>query len=226
MKSTHDALRALYVHGLESGPRGNKPRALAEAGFHVVSEQMPCGQKAVTRDPAVIAGAIGAVALAGVATARWGLRGLSTALVTAAATQTAVKQALVRRMFERSVAVQLRSLRDHRIDVVMGSSFGGAVALELLRRGAWSGPTVLLCPAHLRVCERAATAWKPLDSLPDPARVIVVHGREDEVVPYAHSEQLAGELGVELVTVSDDHRLTKSATTEGLAEWVRRVARV
>lgn len=213
----------LFVHGLESGPHGNKPRSLAAAGFTVVSEQMPCGRRHVARDPVVIAGALGAVALTATLTARWGIKGLTTALTAAAATQRAAREALTRRTFERSVAVQLRALEAHKIDVVMGSSFGGAVALELLRRGAWNGPTVLLCPAHLRVVEREGRPWVPLGPLADRSRVVIVHAREDQVVPYAHAEQLARELDVELVTVSDDHKLSQSATEDGLSRWVRSV---
>jgi hypothetical protein len=33
-------------------------------------------------------------------------------------------------------------------DIVVGSSWGGAVALELVAKGSWTGPTLLLAPAH------------------------------------------------------------------------------
>lgn len=214
----------LFVHGLESGPSGYKPRALTRAGFRVVSEQMPCGRRSVARDTVVLTAALGSVALTGALGARWGWRGLAAALATSAAIQRPIREALTRRTFERSVGVQLRALAAHPIDVVVGSSFGGAVALELLRRGAWRGPTVLLCPAHLRVAERAGVPWVPLAPSVEPARVLLVHAREDEVVPYAHSQQLSRELGAELVTVSDDHRLSHSASPEGLASWVRRTS--
>jgi pimeloyl-ACP methyl ester carboxylesterase len=213
----------LFVHGLESGPLGHKPRALAAAGFNVVAEQMPCGRRHVTRDPVVLVSALGALGLSVALTARWRLVGLATAAATGAAILQPAKEALTRRTFERSIDVQLRTLRAHAIDVVVGSSFGGAVVLELLRRGAWSGPTVLLCPAHLRVAERAGRAWTPLPPLTPSARALIVHAREDAVVPQAHSQQLAAELGVELITVEDDHRLSRTATSEGLASWVRRV---
>lgn len=217
----------LYVHGLESGPHGNKPRSLRDSGFDVVSHLMPCGQKQIARDPVVIATALGSIATGAALTARFGLRGLALSAATFAASKDRVKRALTRRMVERSVQVQLRALAEHRIDVVMGSSFGGAIVLELLRRGAWKGPTVLLCPAHERVCEREGRPWVALEPLSERQRerCLIVHAREDEVVPYAHSVRLAAELGVELETVSDDHRLSKSATDEGLRRWVERVVR-
>lgn len=217
----------LYVHGLESGPDGNKPRSLRASGFEVVSRLMPCGRRQIARDPVVIATALGSIATGAALTARFGLRGLALSAATYAASKDRVKQALTRRMVERSVQVQLRTLAEHKIDVVMGSSFGGAIALELLRRGAWKGPTVLLCPAHERVCEREGRPWVALDSLSDAQRAqcLIVHAREDEVVPYEHSVRLAAQLGVELETVSDDHRLSQSATDEGLRRWIERVVR-
>jgi len=216
--------KVLFVHGLESGPHGNKSRALAQAGYRVAAEEMPCGEKRMKRDPVVVAAAIATLGFGAAATARWGLRGLASSAAMIAAAREPAKRAITRRMFERSVAVQLRALREHRPDVVVGSSFGGAVTLELLRRRAWAGPTVLLCPAHELVCEREGRAWVSF-AIEHPESVLLVHAREDEVVAYEHSVRLARELGVELVTVSDDHQLTANATSEGLARWVERAAR-
>ena len=39
-------------------------------------------------------------------------------------------------------------------DVLVGFSWGGALACELLRRKAWSGPTLLLGPAHQLLLEK------------------------------------------------------------------------
>ena len=89
-------------------------------------------------------------------------------------------------------------------DVVIGSSFGGAVAVRLLNEGAWAGPTVLIAPAQGRVGSDAA--------LPADARVIILHGDADDIVPIAHSRALvegAGP-GVELREIAGgDHRLNR-----------------
>lgn len=217
----------LFIHGLESGPSGNKPRALREAGYRVTAVQMPCNQRAIARDPATLA-AVGAcaagLALAarrGVGTFALGVLGLGAISPIAAALAT-------RRAFSRSVDVQFDALaRAENVDVVMGSSFGGAVALELLRSGAWRGRTVLLCPAHERVATRARRPSPPrLDALPEEVarRVLVVHGLHDEVVPIANSRDLVRGSRARLIEVEDDHRLTKSATATGLQSWVEGTA--
>lgn len=207
----------LFVHGLESGPHGKKAFALEQAGFKVVAGQMPCGQRAVLLDPLVII--LGLAAIAGLITAATrGPIGFLICAMTYAVLQRFVRPALTRRMFARSVAVQVALLRSNQIDVVVGSSFGGAVALELLRSGAWKGPTVLLCPAHRLVAGRA---WKPAPSLPDDAsRVLVVHGRQDETVPLEHSRSLVKDTAAKLIEVDDGHRLAETATPENFTAWV------
>ena len=216
----------LYVHGLESGPRGRKARTLEQAGFTVVSHLMPCGRAQVLRDPALLAAASAAVAVVAggtVVAGGWGVLGSATAAAVAAPF---VASRLLRRVFRRSVGVQTRALAGARIDVVVGSSFGGAVALDLLLTGAWTGPTVLLCPAHQLVARRG---WSPsprsLTALPEAvaSRVLVVHGRGDATVPVGDSRALVAGSRARLVLVDDDHRLSASATAANFAEWVARL---
>ena len=219
--------RVLFLHGLESGPNGNKPQALREAGFEVTAMQMPCGRGAILRDPVTIA-TLGLAGLGLGLAARRGPISLGAGLLGLALARPLAMALATRRAFARSIAVQLRALElalgEPGFDVVMGSSFGGAVALELLRRGAWRGPTVLLCPAHELVAERAWCAPPPgLDAFPEIASaVLVVHGRADEIVPIEHARRLVRGSRAELLEVEDDHRLTKTATAEGLRGWVDR----
>jgi predicted esterase len=120
--------------------------------------------------------------------------------------------------FEGSVATQIARLADVAPDVLVGSSFGGAVALAMLQRGAFEGPTLLLAPAHrhCRIEER----------IPEDRSVLIVHGRADDVVSIDGSRALAktGTRGrVELVEVDDGHRLGVLLEGDRLAELVRRV---
>ncbi len=106
--------------------------------------------------------------------------------------------------FSAAVAGARAALSAERPDLVVGSSFGGAVAVRLLCAGAWRGPTVLIAPAQARV---------GLDTrLPPDARVIVLHGDADDVVPVADSRALVAGAGpgVELrVIAGGDHRLNR-----------------
>ena len=68
--------------------------------------------------------------------------------------------------FEGCVKQIAGVLRTERVDAVVGSSFGGAVAVRLLERGAWRGPTLLLAPAVEHFAEGA--------SLPEGVQVVIV----------------------------------------------------
>lgn len=86
---------------------------------------------------------------------------------------------------------------EHQPDVVVGSSRGGAVALNLRSDNT---PLVLLCPAWKR--------WGKVKRLKPNS--IILHSREDEVIPFAESEELI-ELSrlstAHLLEVGSDHRL-------------------
>lgn len=214
--------RVMYVHGLESGPTGKKAKLLAEAGFDVTAVLMPCSQKYALRDPLITVWAVLTVALVvGAAFTSW--VHAAAASVIGAVAFLPVKAIVTRRVLERSLEVQRRHLELAKPDVVLGSSFGGAVSLELLRRGLWRGPTVLLCPAHERVTERGWQRRHPgFVGVPDDvvANVVVVHGTNDETVPPEHSRRLVAGTRARLISVDDDHRLTATATAENLATWV------
>ncbi len=121
--------------------------------------------------------------------------------------------------FEACVALQAAAVRRLQPDVVVGSSFGGAVAVALLQRGVWAGPTLLLAPA-LRAC-----GLPP--QLPREVPVRIVHAPADDVVPIEGSRALAksGTPGlVELVEPVDDHRLSALVDGGGLPAMVRDLA--
>jgi hypothetical protein len=118
--------------------------------------------------------------------------------------------------FEGCVARQADEIARFQPDLVVGSSFGGAVAVALLQRGLWRGPTLLLAQAALELGLRA--------ELPAGVRVWIVHGTRDDVVPPASSERLArsGSPGlVSLFLVDDDHRLSASVADGRMLAWVR-----
>lgn len=121
--------------------------------------------------------------------------------------------------FEGAVETQRAALLSFDPAVLVGSSFGGAVVMALLQRGAYRGPCLLLAPAgpHFGV-----ELW-----LPDDVRVVLVHGTRDAVCPIEWSRALAAQAkggNVELVEVDDEHRLSSLLGDERFAEWVAHLA--
>jgi pimeloyl-ACP methyl ester carboxylesterase len=116
----------------------------------------------------------------------------------------------------RAQAAELQGFTPH---VLVGSSFGGAVAVAMLDRGIWRGPTVLLAPAY--------RYFFGVARLPPGVPVIIAHGRSDDVISLADSHDLAATGSpefVELVELDDGHRLDSLVESEALADLVRRAA--
>ena len=100
--------------------------------------------------------------------------------------------------FDEAVRVAQVERDRHCPDVIVGSSRGGAVAMNL---NSGSTPLVLLCPAWKR--------WG-CTSTAKPGTVIL-HSEADDVIPIKESRELVRASGLPesaLVVVGNDHRLT------------------
>ncbi|MCS6857411.1 MAG: hypothetical protein NZM37_06850 [Sandaracinaceae bacterium] len=124
------------------------------------------------------------------------------------------------RDFDAAFQTQVEALRDaerkgRSPHVLVGSSFGGALALRILSTGVWRGPTLLLAPA--------ARKLGVFDPLPEGIPITIVHGLQDELIPIEDSRVLAktGTPGlVRLEEVNDGHRLQGLVASGRLAELV------
>jgi len=112
--------------------------------------------------------------------------------------------------FAKAVRIALAEIDKHRPQVVVGSSRGGAVAMNI---DSGDAKLVLLCPAWKKF--GTAKAVKP--------DTVILHSRADDVVPFADSEELAKNCGATLIEVGTDHQL---ADPEPLAAMVRACERV
>lgn len=129
---------------------------------------------------------------------------------------TALTPVMDPRDFEGSVARQSEALRDFEPEVLVGSSYGGAIAVALLQRGLWRGPTLLLAQAALRRGQPA--------ELPPDVTVWLVHGVRDAIIDVEDSRRLArsGTPGrVRLIEVDDEHSLHTTVEDGRLLDWVR-----
>jgi pimeloyl-ACP methyl ester carboxylesterase len=126
-----------------------------------------------------------------------------------------IAPALPRDDFEQSVRIACRALEDAAIDVLIGSSRGGAVAMRIA--SASPPPLVLLAPA-----------WRRCGVEPVVRRdTRILHGIKDDVVPLADSIELEAKnrLPAEnLLPINDDHRLASPLALETLLQTVARAA--
>ncbi|MBL8604240.1 MAG: hypothetical protein JNK72_20095 [Myxococcales bacterium] len=99
-----------------------------------------------------------------------------------------------------------------RPDVVVGSSFGGAVLLHLVHDPVWRPESAALFLAHagLKLTRHRA--------LPGGLRAVIAHGVHDAVIDFDDARNLAAtQPDAVLVALNDDHRLSASMA-RGLIE--------
>jgi hypothetical protein len=112
--------------------------------------------------------------------------------------------------FEAARRTAQKAFDEHRPDVVVGSSRGGAVAVNL---DSGNARLVLICPAWKKW--GTATTVKPGTQ--------ILHFRGDDVVPFADSIKLLSKSGLPesaLIEVGQDHRLADPEPLEALLRAV------
>jgi hypothetical protein len=100
--------------------------------------------------------------------------------------------------FAEAVRIAQAEFDGHKPDVVVGSSRGGAVAMNIESGDA---RLVLLC-----------TAWKKYGTAKTAKPgTVILHSRADDVIPFGDSEELVRNSGLPasaLIEVGSDHRLS------------------
>src|SRR5215212_449025 len=116
-----------------------------------------------------------------------------------------VNPALPHEDFAEAVRIAQAEFDRHQPQAVVGSSRGGAVAMNI---DSGEARLVLLCPAWRKY--GTARTVKP--------DTVILHSRADDVVPFGDSEELARSSGATLIEVGTDHRL---ADPEPLAAMLK-----
>ena len=116
--------------------------------------------------------------------------------------------------FEACVRIAQAEFDRQRPEVVVGSSRGGAVAINI---DSGETPLVLLCPAWKRWGR--ATTVKP--------NTLILHAEADEAVPFAHSVELVRQSGLPDSTVirtGSEHRLIDADSLDRLLKAIDNLA--
>jgi hypothetical protein len=125
---------------------------------------------------------------------------------------TVINPALPDEDFDAAVRIAQTKFDLHQPDVVIGSSRGGAVAMNV---NSGEAKLVLMCPG-----------WKKWGTakLVKPGTEIL-HSRADDVVPFAYSDELVKNSGLPasaLIEVGSDHRLADREPLEAMLKACKR----
>ncbi|HEY4310304.1 MAG TPA: alpha/beta fold hydrolase [Pirellulales bacterium] len=134
---------------------------------------------------------------------------------------TVINPALPDEDFAESVRIAECACRDERVQVIVGSSRGGAVAMNVDSAAAMHLaaplPMVLLCPAWKR--------WGTARTV--PAGTVILHSRADDIIPFADSQELVERSGLSagsLIEVGRDHRLADPEPLAAMLAAIKRLA--
>jgi len=95
----------------------------------------------------------------------------------------------------------------HQPDVVVGSSRGGAIAVNIDTNGA---PRVLIAPA-----------WNMFGSADTvPSNTVILHSEADKIVPFEDSVDLSSRSGAKLVSVGAGHRMSDSEALSAMVSYL------
>jgi hypothetical protein len=160
-------------------------------------------------------------------------------IVFAAMRRTLIRRALVA-CFDACIEIQAKEIRAFQPEIVVGSSWGGGIAVMCAARGLFSCPQLLLAPSLQLMVEHLEegdgpwlNVWDENVSAETTRRSLIVHGDQDDMVPLDHSRRLADRTGIPLEVVSGgDHSLNAALVdspagpgrNDRLRELVTRVA--
>lgn len=117
--------------------------------------------------------------------------------------------------FDAAVRIAQAEFDKHQPDVVVGSSRGGAVAMNI---NSGDTPLVLLCPAWKR--------WGTATTV--KTGTMILHSPADETMPFADSLELLRNSGLpleNLIAVGFEHRLADEESLAKMLELVERAGK-
>ncbi|RIA98445.1 hypothetical protein C1645_113891 [Glomus cerebriforme] len=123
--------------------------------------------------------------------------------------------------FDADLKLQEEHVKEIQPDVIVGSSYGGAIAITMLQKGTWKGPTILLAQAFVRYQSNPSKLW-----LPEGVAITLIHGTKDKIVDIEGSRLLATKGTpqlVGLIEISDEHRLHSLIDNQMFLDSVREV---
>lgn len=115
--------------------------------------------------------------------------------------------------FDLAVRTAQAQFDQHQPEVIVGSSRGSAVAMNI---DSGDTPLVLLCPAWKK--------WGTVKLLKPNS--VILHSRQDDVIPFADSEELVALSGLPpetLIEIGSDHRLADPVSLQAMLDACQRL---
>jgi len=213
--------RVLYIYGLECGPNGTKARFISDHFNTAIVEHSSTKLTTTLRhiSPTMIA-VVTMLLLVLSVLLEAAIHADQPALKTTLACGTAAWAVFtlwlgfvgLGRLWMLALQDDLdmirQKIRAFGPDVLVGSSYGGALASLSMLHGDWKGPTVLLAPATATLARVFGVDFSSC-TWPEASRVLIVHSEEDTLVPFRDGLWLHARIPKArfIPVTNDNHRL-------------------
>lgn len=241
-----DATKILYIHGMETGPHGTMYQAL-NAKFQVKAPNMRVSMFKFQRNSLVrnlikttpFIRAIVVVTLSYVVSVAFKSEeskmhyvAVGLGLLYLFYSRKRIASDTVKMSLNTSIEIQRNAIKEFEPDIIIGASWGGFVTLELIRKGYWTGKTILFAPADRKLSNymhqlpsNCIGECNLIPSLIQMSRkILTVHSNSDRMIDCRDSELLCSINGhcMEFKMVSgDDHTFKQSAKNGKIVEIVQ-----
>ena len=218
--------KILYLHGLESKAKGRKCTRLSKI-YETSSIQMTISKSILFYHPAnlkalfIFLSAIFFLAW-GFATWKWFYFVISPVLFFCFYVSYVSGYEPI---IDKCVAQQVKELIRFEPDIIVGSSFGAFIALELIRRKIWKGPVLLLSSAHEIISVLTSFKMYDMGNAQFSNRVLSVVGKKDHLaLIYSKRNRIQKYFrNFEVLEYDDIHSMTKTFTRSNAKFFIERV---
>jgi hypothetical protein len=222
-------IRVLFLHGLESGPEGGKVRTMRSAGFEVHAPNLQSVLTKPVRLVKLLISIQGVIILLtlGLMCGGWSWFHVLCFGLSTSAANLFLLDLLLHCMVLVCKRMVLADMALFQPDVLVGSSWGGAILTFILSDGSWRGPAIILASAHrsLAKLSRFSSQETRIAVGSHTAPITIVHGRLDRVCAPIGSSDLEKQyreagVPVKLHWFDDQHGLNEIFTAERVAAWI------
>ena len=208
--------KVLYLHGFEENPDSVKPACLRDSMKYDFT-YTDLGMYLTKRHSPILYGLFSSLGLGCIAAAVLGgflTKRVSVGLLVYVISLCVFRHSLLARGISGSYKATLKIAKEAfdrtKPDIVVGFSWGGSLAVELIHEHPGTR-AVLLAPAYHKMHEMMQAPTLP--HISSPAPVALLHSRDDSIVPFPHTEALARSLSNPIVKTVDGegHKLWGTA---------------
>lgn len=213
------------MHGLESGLQGRKSQYLHKHFTNVNTPDMQMSLFNITKKNSVVRNILKTLLFQNLALlfctsiaicyyTWYGLLFLSLCCLGLGVLRNKMIQQGLQMSLQQCIDVQSKALQKFQPCLVVGSSWGGLVALHCIVNGAYNCPMILIAPPVKMVLNKInAEGWRKIrDQLKkNTTTIYVVHGELDKTVPLNDSQELVANTNIHLQVIANgDHSLNST----------------